>query len=174
MDQGDFYASPQVPTGVANCLREAAAAYADTATAEPLLWQAQALAPDCLTVYFALYKFYFYKGQLRDAERVTQLGLATAARLGGIDADWSRLTPASGTDWQKPDSPQHFYLFTLKALAFIRLRLGERADSLAILGKLAELDPMDSVGASVIRALAGGSANPPQSSVARSRHGSQT
>ena len=29
LDQSDFYASPQVPTGVANCLREAAAAYAD-------------------------------------------------------------------------------------------------------------------------------------------------
>jgi tetratricopeptide (TPR) repeat protein len=153
MDQGEFYASPQVPTGVANCLREAAAAYADTDTAEPLLWQAQALAPDCLTVYFALYKFYFYKGRLRDAERVTRLGLATAARLGGIDADWSRLTPDSGTDWQKSDSPQHFYL------AFICLRQGERADSLAILDKLAELDPMDRVGASVIRALAGGSAS---------------
>ena len=156
LDQGTYYASPQVPTGVANCLREAAAAYADTTTAEPLLWQAQALAPDCLTVYFALYKFYFYKGQLRDAERVTRLGLETAARLGGIDADWSRLTQVSGTDWQKSDSPQHFYLFTLKALAFIRLRQGERAESRAILDKLAELDPMDRVGASVIRALVGG------------------
>lgn len=159
LDQGAFYASSDVPAAVADCLRNAAAAYADTATAEPLLRQAQALAPDCLTVYFALYKFYFYKRRLQDAEHVARLGLETAARLGGIDADWTRLTPASGMDWQQPDSPQHFYLFSLKALAFIRLRLGERDDSLAILDKLAELDPLDRVGASVIRALAGGNSS---------------
>lgn len=49
---------------------------------------------------------------------------------------------------------QHFYLFTLKALAFIRLRLGRREESLALLGKLRELDPGDSVGSSVIHDLA--------------------
>lgn len=158
-DRAAFYASSQVPVAVADCLRDAAAAHADTTTAEPLLWQAQSLAPDCLTVYFALYKFYFYKGRLQDAEHVTRIGLEAAARLGGINTDWTRLTPASSTDWQQADSPQHFYLFTLKALAFIRLRLGERADSLAILDKLAELDPLDRVGASVIRTLASGSLN---------------
>ncbi len=154
LDQNTYFASVQVPVAVADCLRDAAAMYAETDKAEPLLWQAQGLAPECLAVYFALYKFYFYKGRLEDAERVTRLGLETAAHLGGIDADWSRLSLASGTDWQRHDSPQHFYLFTLKALAFIRLRQGERAESLAILDKLAELDPSDSVGASVIRALA--------------------
>jgi hypothetical protein len=52
------------------------------------------------------------------------------------------------------DGPQHFYLFTLKALAFIRLRLGRPGESLALLNKLSELDPGDSVGSSVIRDLA--------------------
>jgi hypothetical protein len=154
LDRGAFYAATDVPATVADYLRDAAAVYHDTACAEPLLWHAQTLAPDCLTVYFALYKFYFYKGRLHDAERAARLGLETAARLGGIDADWRRLMFASSLDWQQPDSPQHFYLFTLKALSFIRLRQGERAESLAILDKLAELDPSDSVGASVIRALA--------------------
>jgi hypothetical protein len=163
LDQGAFYASAQIPAAVADCLRDAAAMYADTSSAEPLLWHAHALAPDCLTVYFALYKFYFYKGRLHDAERVTRLGLSTAARLGELDADWTRLTLESTMNWQQPDSPQHFYLFTLKALAFIRLRQGERADSLAILNKLAKLDPSDSVGASVIRALAGASSDMPMS-----------
>ena len=149
-----FYASSRVPAVVAEHLRDAAAACHDTGTAETLLWQAQRLAPDCLTVYFALYKFYFCKGRLQDAERVTRLGLETAARLGDIDADWHRLTPDAGRDWQRTDSPQHFFLFTLKALAFIRLRLGGRDESIAILDKLAEIDPADRSGASVIRALA--------------------
>ena len=57
-------------------------------------------------------------------------------------------------DWSCVDAPQHFYLFSLKALAFIRLRRGKKKESLSLLAKLHELDPLDSVGSSVIRDLA--------------------
>ena len=53
---------------------------------------------------------------------------------------------------------EHFYLFSLKALAFIRLRRGDREGCERLLAKLGELDHNDSVGASVIRAFAEGSA----------------
>ena len=134
-------------------LQEAAAAYQHTSRAESILWSAQAIAPACLPVYYALYKFYFYKCRLLDAEKVALMGLETAARQAGVAADWALLSPQS-VNWYLPDAPQHFYLFTLKALAFIRLRLGKRAESLALLDKLQELDPGDSVGSSVIRDLA--------------------
>lgn len=138
---------------IAQLLQEAAAAYQQTSRAEAILWSAQAINPACLPVYFALYKFYFYKFRLADAEKVALMGLETAARQGGFTADWSQLSLQS-VDWHLTDQPQHFYLFTLKALAFIRLRLGQREDSLALLDKLRELDPADSVGSSVIRDLA--------------------
>jgi hypothetical protein len=52
-----------------------------------------------------------------------------------------------------------FYHFSLKALAFIRLRRGDAEESLALLAKLAEIDPNDQVGAEVIRALHRGAAH---------------
>lgn len=144
-----------LPPDVDRHLLEAAAAYHDTPLAEQLLWRALAIDPSCLKVYFSLYKFYFYKHRLADAEQVTLTALETAARQGGFAADWTVLTPASA-DWSSLDEPQHFYLFSLKALAFIRLRRGKREESLALLAKLHELDPRDSVGSTVIRDLASG------------------
>ena len=129
--------------------------YADTQLAETLLWQAHDKAPEALTVYFSLYKFYFYKADLENAELAARMALQAAAGAGGFDADWQTLQPDS-TDWSDYANPAHFYLFSLKALAFIRLRRFELVEAAAILDKLAELDPADSVGASVIRSLAEG------------------
>lgn len=129
--------------------------YADTQLAETLLWQAQRQAPDALPVYFSLYKFYFYKGDLENAELAARMGLGAAAGAGKFDADWRGLE-VEAADWSDYASPAHFYLFTLKALAFIRLRCGDTGEASAILAKLAELDPCDSVGAAVIRAIAEG------------------
>jgi hypothetical protein len=137
---------------ITQLLQEAAAVYQQTSRAEAILWSAQAIDPTCLPVYFALYKFYFYKFRLLDAEKVTLMGLKTAAQQGGFPAEWSHLSPTT-TKWNSTDGAQHFYLFTLKALAFIRLRLGKREECLALLDKLKELDPKDSVGSSVIRDL---------------------
>jgi len=141
------------PPRINQMLRQAADNYADTTTAEFLLWTALKTDPECLGSYFSLYKFYFYKRMLPDAEEVALLALETAARQGGFNADWTQLDTNSA-DWKRVDAPQHFYLFTLKALAFMRLRLGRSDESHALLAKLLELDPLDTVGASVIRDLA--------------------
>lgn len=141
------------PPAIDATLREAASCYDDTAKAEALLWTALKADPQCLGSHFSLYKFYFYKRKLKQAEEVALLGLETAARQGGFSPDWTQLD-AQTCDWRRVDAPQHFYLFTLKALAFMRLRLGRADESHALLAKLHELDPLDSVGASVIRDLA--------------------
>lgn len=142
-----------MPAEVDLRLTIAAASAHDARVAEILLLDAHDLDPDCLPVYFALYKFHFYRARLGDAESAVLQALTAAARLGGFPAEWRRLTPQC-TDWTAIAEPQHFYLFSLKALAFIRLRLGRKKDAQAILAKLAELDPDDTVGASVTRALA--------------------
>lgn len=151
-DPIDLFGGEASPV-VAQLLQDAAAVYQQTNRAEAILWSAQAIDPACLPVYFALYKFYFYKFRLEDAEKVALTGLSTAAGQGGFPSDWWRLS-RTDANWDAAVGAPHFYLFTLKALAFIRLRLGKRAESLALLDKLKELDPKDSVGASVIRDLA--------------------
>lgn len=143
------------PADVSALLERAMQSYADTQLAESLLWQAHRQAPDALPVYFSLYKFYFYKRDMENAELAARMGLAASAMAGGFAADWQALRPGAA-DWSDYASPAHFYLFTLKALAFIRLRCGDADESSGILAKLAELDPGDSVGASVIRSIAEG------------------
>lgn len=143
-----------LPPRVAGYLT-AAASSGDWREAESLLLRAQAADPDCLHVYYTLYKLYFNRNRLVDADRAACLALDAAARLAHIPSDWRSLDSAS-CDWSRVDAPQHFYLFSLKALAFIRLRqkLPEQAQEL--LAKLHEIDPQDSVGACVIEAYAAG------------------
>ena len=129
----------------------------DHARAEAELLAAQQAAPDYLPAYYALYKFYFYRHRLQDARQIALQGLRRSAALGGFDADWKCLD-AGSADWRRDDGAVHFYLFTLKALAFISLRSGEPQACRELLDKLAELDPGDLVGASVIRELAAGAA----------------
>jgi hypothetical protein len=135
----------------------AAAAASDWRETESLLLRAQIADPDCTLVYYMLYKLYFNHNRLSDAERAANLAIDAAARLAHIPADW-RLQDKNTCDWSNVKSPQHFYLFSLKALAFIYLRQLRADDANSILAKLKEIDPDDSVGASVIEAYAAGSA----------------
>lgn len=138
---------------VRESLENAAACYGkDPDAAARWLDRAAAADPDALAIYFARYKLHFYQNHLAEAEAAARAGLAAAAAQGGFAADWRELGRASAP-WAPAAGPQRFYLFSLKALAFIRLRRGAAPESGALLAKLAELDPGDQVGAEVIRAL---------------------
>ena len=143
-----------LPVSVAGYL-SAASVTSDWRETESLLLRAQAADSKCLHVYYTLYKFYFNRNRLNDAENAACLALNEAARQANITDDWRTLT-INTCDWTKVDSPQHFYLFSLKALAFIRLRQNNKENAQLILAKLHEIDPQDSVGASVIEAYAAG------------------
>ncbi|MEJ2645705.1 MAG: hypothetical protein P8180_12380 [Gammaproteobacteria bacterium] len=153
-DEGVMFGR-NIPAPVDALLQQAARAYDDSARAEALLWQARRMNPAQLEVYVALYKFYFYKRRLEEAEAVARDALDTAAGQGGFDPDWKSLARGAA-DWQRPDGPERVYLYTLKALGFIRLRRMDFTGGEAILDKLAELDPDDQVGGSVLRELASG------------------
>jgi hypothetical protein len=143
-----------VPEHIDLLLQEAVQARDLPDQCEAILWQAHKAAPRVLPVYYALYKFYFNRKRLADAERVARIGLDAAAREGGFTADWGQLTAAT-TDWTALGAPR-FFLFTMKALAFIELRRHNRDKALAILAKMAELDPVDQVGYGTVAALARG------------------
>jgi hypothetical protein len=135
------------------CLQSAVACANDFERARELLYQARDLDPDQLEVYIALYKFLFYRGHLAEAEKVALEALQSAARRGGFPFELDELTPHS-TDWSLEDGPARTFLYSLKALSFIRLRKGEHEEGKALLALLGELDPEDRVGGSVIRELA--------------------
>jgi tetratricopeptide (TPR) repeat protein len=142
-----------IPNHINAYLQKAVAAYDDSETAESLLWQAQRLDPNQLEVYVALYKFYFYKNRIDEAQDVVFQALQQSAQLGRFEADWNQLTPQS-TDWYSSENPQRLYLYALKALSFIRLRQSDVDSADSILAKLRELDPTDQVGGSVLQTLA--------------------
>jgi len=127
----------------------------DDELAEQKLWQAQQTYPEQLEIYIALYKFYFYRGRLQEAHQVVRQALIAAAQAGGFPGDWNALRVDS-SDWSETESPQRVYLYSLKALSFILLRLGSVDESYRILEKLYEIDPYDQTGATVIRELAKG------------------
>lgn len=136
-------------------LQEAAARISTREQSLASLNVARKAAPDQLEVLLALYKFHFYQGDIEKARDYVYQGLIKASRQGGFSYDWESLTPESA-NWQAPRGPARFFLYSLKALAFIRLRENAPSEAQEILDTLARLDPEDQVGAGVIRDLASG------------------
>ena len=145
--------SADVPVPVRQMVQQAIANYEDHAVAEGLFKQALELAPAEMEIYVAFYKFYFYQKYLKEAEQVALQTLHKAAELTALPADWRYLN-REFAHWSSPDSPVRYYLYTMKALGFIALRQERLALAHEILDKLAELDPEDRVGGSVVKALA--------------------
>ena len=134
--------SPDIPAEVNNLLQAAVAASSvDQSRAETLFLQAQALDSHCLQTYFALYKFYFFQKRLVDAERIVLAGLEESAKQGGFPND-SRQLAENLQKWNLyANECSLFYLYTLKALAFIRLRLGFTLDAQLILSHVTTAGP---------------------------------
>jgi hypothetical protein len=86
-------------------------------------------------------------------------GLEESARQGGFPSDYRQLVgDRHRQQWNLyANEGSLFYLYTLKALAFIKLRLGLALDAQHVLSHLQQLDPEDHSGASVIMDLAAGS-----------------
>jgi hypothetical protein len=147
--------SPNLPEAVNNLLQAGVLAnHADKPRAELLFKQAQQMDSSCLQTYFALYKFYFYQGRLLEAEREVLAGLEVASLQGKFPGDYRILALEPGKWDMYASEITLFYLYTLKALAFIKLRREQEQEAETILALLRKLDPEDRCGASVIMQLA--------------------
>jgi hypothetical protein len=144
-----------VPPQVRHLLDEARNATPERALA--LLWTAQVCAPECPSLYYLLYKFHARHADFEQAELAALKGLEVAAQQANLPDDWRSVTAAMA-DFSSP-GPARFWLFTLKALAFIRLRLQDPEAAAFYLGKVNELDPQGGTGAGVIESLMRGSAS---------------
>jgi hypothetical protein len=152
--------SPQMPLEVNQLLQQAVAVTSTNALqAEQLFLRAQTADRHCLQTYFALYKFYFFHKRLIEAERFALQGLEEAARQGSFPSDYRRLA-REPEKWNLCSNEIGlFYLYSLKALAFIKLRREHLIESQFVLAQLKKLDPQDLCGASVIMDLAASMTN---------------
>jgi hypothetical protein len=146
----DALLGANLPVEAARHLHRAGLAYARDEVAERHLRIAEALAPGHAAVLIALYRFYFYKGRLRDALDIARVCLEKAARENGFLHNWREVRRGDG-DFSSYDARlPRFYLFTLKAYAYLQMRLGEVEEGRPAVLKLLELDPTDKVGARVL------------------------
>jgi hypothetical protein len=125
------------------------------ANAAALLWSAQALAPQSLGIYYALYKLHARRREFAAAERAASRGLIEAAHQAGLPEDWRTVTRASlpaDLDFHS-HGVARFWLFTLKALAFIALRSGRPDDARALLAQMSALAPDAQIGDEVIATM---------------------
>jgi len=116
------------------------------------LQEAYRAAPDQVETLVALFKLLFYQGETAQAESLVMEALGKASAQGGFSGDWRELDRAT-TDWSDPRGPGRLYLYSLKALAFVRLRQDDCDSAAAILEAIGRIDPEDQVGANVIRDL---------------------
>lgn len=144
--QNLYFDEPDVP-GVKELIASAADGYA-TGEAELLLLKAYFLAPGSLNVLVALNRFYYYQHRLEDALLATLKALAVIRPIIDFPDQWQNLQTGHITE-----APSHLltqvrlYLFTLKAIGFINMRLGRLVLSQQIFEKLVAVDSKDRIGA---------------------------
>jgi hypothetical protein len=156
-ESSDLFFGGDVPAPVHALLHQAALAVPDDRTV--LMWTAQALAPACLATYYVLYKHHAGRREFELAERAASRGLQEAAAQAGLAADWRAVEPPLAPAL-RASGPGRFWLFTLKALAFINLRGGRPDQARELLQQLDRCDPDAGIGSEVIASLLAASTAP--------------
>ena len=141
-----YFEEPDV-MGVKEMIATAAENYA-TGDAELPLLKAYFLAPESLNVLVALNRFYYYQHRLEDALQATHKALAVIRPLIDFPEDWRDLQQCHIDDVPAASLTQvRLYLFTLKAIGFLNMRLEYLDVSQGIFEKLVGLDSKDRIGA---------------------------
>jgi tetratricopeptide (TPR) repeat protein len=150
LDGQQLYFDEPMPEKVTTLLMQAAAAYGD-GQAEGLLLRAFLYAPDNLSVLVALYRTYYYQHSLDEASQVAKRALQIVAARLDFPGDWRQVDIAELSHAVfKSMGLVRFYLLTLKADAYLYLRLGQMEEGRTRLRKVAELDPADHFGAGAL------------------------
>jgi len=133
--------------GVKELIDTAAENYAHGDAELPLL-KAYFLAPDSLNVLVALNRFYYYQHRLDEALAATSKALSVVRPTISFPEDWRELQASHIKDAPAALLTKvRLYLFTLKAVGFLNMRLGNLVLSQAIFEKLVALDNKDRIGA---------------------------
>jgi len=151
MDLMDFagenlYFEENLPAQVEELIAQAGGLYGEGGAEQPLL-EALRLAPESLNVLVAVYRFYYYQHRLEDALEIADRALAITARRLGLPLDWKLLYEGHVNVGSAAMALLRFHLLSLKAEAYLLLRLGRREEGRAILEKLLALDSNNRLGA---------------------------
>jgi len=136
----------QLSPEVSALLARAAALPHQADEAQGLLEQARASAPLHPAPLVALYRFHFYGHRLRQAQQVGEDALAVVRSVLGPDFG----DEAPSEEQARGDVCVRFYLFALKGLAYLNLRLGQMDEAVGLLRELKRLDPGDHVGGALL------------------------
>jgi tetratricopeptide (TPR) repeat protein len=139
-----------LPEDAERHLRLAGLSYHRDDVALDHLRAAEASAPGHAAILIGLYRFYFYKGRLREALAVARTCLDKAVRDNNLAADWRQVQPDQADFGDYAAMLPRFFLFTLKGYAYLQMRTGDVEEGRAAVLKLLELDPTDKVGAKVL------------------------
>ncbi|EGW20255.1 MULTISPECIES: hypothetical protein [Methylobacter] len=144
--QGLYFEQADV-AGVKEMIASAAENYADGDAELPLL-KAYFLAPESLNVLVALNRFYYYQHRLEEALTATTKALVVIRPTIAFPEDWRELQPTHVSNAPADLLTNiRLYLFTLKAVGFLNMRLENLDLSQSIFEKLVELDSRDRIGA---------------------------
>jgi hypothetical protein len=127
-------------------LEQAAGLYAQPQTALALLEQARKQAPSHPAPLIALYRFHFYGHRLVQARDVGEDALAVARSA--LGPNFGDLPPDDQAT--RHNAAVRFYLFVLKGLAYLNLRLAELNEARQLLRELRRLDPQDHIGGGLL------------------------
>ena len=160
MDLHDFdsvslYFDDACPPEVLGLLDMAARSCIEGEGELPLL-QAYLHAPEQLVVLVGLYRYYFYKHRLAEADLVARRAMAVSGRRLGLPDDWQQMDQIALADAaSRSMGLLRFWLLALKARAVLALREGRTVVGQQMLEKLAILDQHDRLGASALLTVVG-------------------
>ena len=146
-EAGDLYFEQVDLPEVQDLIRFASELYGSGEAELPLL-QAYLRAPESLNVLVALNRFYYYQHRLTEALMISEKALNLIRQNIDFPVDWQQLERTHITDAPKESLTQiRLYLFTLKSIGFLNMRLENLELSRGIFEKLIALDDKDRIGA---------------------------
>lgn len=149
----DLYFQQADSPEVQALISEAASLYGE-GTAELPLLRAYLRSPKSLNVLVALNRFYYYQHRLSEALLISELALQIIAAANDLPEDWRQLQLAQIVRASKTQlTGIRLYLFTLKSIAFLHMRLDNLSLSAAIFEKLLAVDEKDRIGSKALLEL---------------------
>ncbi len=144
----ELYFQKEDSVEVQQLIEEAGSAYADGDAELPLL-KAFFHAPESLNVLVALNRFYYYQHRLAEALLTSEKALKIIAANIDFPTDWQLIDSEAITQAPKEQLTWiRLYLFTLKSIGFLKMRLHDLEPSKQIFEKLSGLDTENRIGAS--------------------------
>lgn len=143
----DLYFQKEDSQEVQDLIKFASELYASGEAELPLL-KAYLRAPESLNVLVALNRFYYYQHRLTEALIISEKALGLIQSEIDFPEDWRQLEMSHINDAPKQILTQiRLYLFTLKSVGFLNMRMENLALSRSIFEKLVALDVKDRIGA---------------------------